>query len=412
MGFNPLSRLGDDELVRTIRSLLVRDRKHTAELIAHLAEAVRRKLYLAAGYPAMYFYCVHELGMSEAVAYKRSRAARVVLRFPAVLTAIADGRLHLDAVRLLSKHFRRHNVESLIDAATHRTSREVQLLIAERFPRLDVPTTVRPMLPVVCAMTPRVEAEGDSADVSESSELDAHPVPNMSLNTPTLTNSLRPAEPASSPRLTPTSVGRFALQVTLDQRTHDLLRRAQELLGPAASGHDIAQVLGRALEEFVRTLEHEKFATTDSPRARRSDASGRYVPAEMKREVAERDGYRCAFVGATGRRCSERSDLKIDHIVPIARGGRTTLDNLRLLCAPHNQYEAERIYGEAFMQAKREAAGHVDDLVRERASQYAMRRTKARASCRRGLRVFLTGVGLKRFRPACAAARCRGRGWR
>ena len=408
MNLNPMRCLGDDELVRTIRSLLVRDHKHTAELIAHLAEAVRRKLHRPAGYPSMYLYCVHELGMSEAVAYKRSRAARVVLRFPQVLTAIAEGRLHLDAVRLLAKHFRRHNIESLIHAATHRTSHEVKLLIAERFPTLDVPTSLRPMLPASCAVTPRM-----APDVNESSELDAHPVQDISLNTPTPKNTLPPAALEPYPRVDPTSPGRFALQISLDQRTHDLLRRAQELLGPAANGHDMAQVLGRALEELVRRLEHEKFAATDSPRARRSLANGRYVPAEMKREVAERDGYQCAFVSATGRRCSERSDLEVDHVVPIARGGRTTLDNLRLLCAAHNQYEAERVYGEAFMRAKRAAAGHVHDLVRERVPEYAAQSTKARASCRRGLRVFLESRSLMQsLRPACAAARCRGRGWR
>ena len=213
-----------------------------------------------------------------------------------------------------------------------------------------------------------------------------------------------PAAVAGPPqRIEPTSPGRFALQVTLDQRTHGLLRRAQELLGPAANGHDIAQVLSRALEELVRKLEHEKFAVTASPRARRSQANGRYVPAELKRQVAERDGRQCAFTSDAGRRCSERSDLEVDHIVPIARGGRTVLENLRLLCAAHNQYEAERVYGEAFMKDKRTAAGHTPGLVRERAPEYARSNTKARASCRRGLRV------MQCFRPACAAAKCRGR---
>ena len=345
------------------------------ELIAHLAEIDLRKLYRPAGYPAMYLYCVHEFHMSEGVAYRRVRAARVVRHFPAVLAAIADGRLHLDAVKLLAKHFRPRNVDALIAAATHRTSREVATLIAERFPSPDVPTTIRPLLPERGAPA---ACDGSNAtpvepgEVQQMSELAA-----LRVYATVLHESEAAPEPAPAagppPRVDPTSPGRFALQVTLDQRTHDLLRRAQDLLSPAANGHDVAQVLARALDDLVRTLEHEKFATTESPRARRSQANGRYVPAEVKRQVAERDGRQCAFVGHTGRRCSERSDLEIDHIVPLARGGLTVLENLRLLCAAHNQYEAERVYGEGFMEAKRAAAAHAHDGVRERAPNYSPR---------------------------------------
>jgi 5-methylcytosine-specific restriction endonuclease McrA len=373
MHTNRLSQLSDHGLIASTRRILAHDCVGTAELIAHLAEIDRRKLYRPAGYPAMYLYCVHEFHMSEGVAYRRVRAARVVRRFPSVLDAIADGRLHLDAVKLLATHFRRCNVDALIAAATHRTSREVAALIAERFPSPDVPTTIRLLLP-----SPRATAAPDASEgaasmepckVQQSSELAALRV-YAGVQDETEVPPV-PAHPAGPPpRVTPTSPGRFALQITLDQRTHDLLRRAQEMLGPAANGHDVAQVLAHALEELVRSLEHEKFATTDSPRARRSHANGRYIPAELKRKVAERDGYQCAFLSATGRRCSERSDLQVDHIVPIARGGCTTLDNLRLLCAAHNQYEAERVYGEDFMRAKREAAGHQPEWVRERAPRY------------------------------------------
>jgi len=48
--------------------------------------------------------------------------------------------------------------------------------------------------------------------------------------------------------------------------------------------------------------------------------------------------------------------LEFDHIEPVARGGKSTVTNLRLRCRAHNQYEAEQSYGEAFMQAKKEEA--------------------------------------------------------
>lgn len=41
-------------------------------------------------------------------------------------------------------------------------------------------------------------------------------------------------------------------------------------------------------------------------------------------------GKRCAVCGAC-------YDLTIDHILPISRGGRTTINNLQLLCKRHNE---------------------------------------------------------------------------
>jgi len=40
-------------------------------------------------------------------------------------------------------------------------------------------------------------------------------------------------------------------------------------------------------------------------------------------------------------------------LTPIARGGKSTVENLRLRCRTHNQYEAEIVFGERFMREKR-----------------------------------------------------------
>ena len=162
--------------------------------------------------------------------------------------------------------------------------------------------------------------------------------------------------PAPRARLAPLSPGRFAVQVTLDQDEYQDLRRAQELLGHVLPSGDAARVIGRALRLLVATLEKQKFAQTDTPRARRRGAAGRTIPAEVRRAVAKRDGGRCTFVGTNGRRCGERKLLELDHVVPVARGGLATVDGVRLRCRAHNQYEAECTFGAGFMSQKREAA--------------------------------------------------------
>jgi hypothetical protein len=73
----------------------------------------------------------------------------------------------------------------------------------------------------------------------------------------------------------------------------------------------------------------------------------------VRREVWERDGHQCAFVGENGRRCEARRGLECDHITPVARGGESTVANVRLLCRAHNQFEADRVFGRVFMEGKR-----------------------------------------------------------
>ena len=65
----------------------------------------------------------------------------------------------------------------------------------------------------------------------------------------------------------------------------------------------------------------------------------RFIPSHLKKYVWERDGGQCTYVHhETKRRCTCRHLLQIDHIQPFALGGRTEKENLRLLCAGHNQY--------------------------------------------------------------------------
>jgi 5-methylcytosine-specific restriction endonuclease McrA len=75
----------------------------------------------------------------------------------------------------------------------------------------------------------------------------------------------------------------------------------------------------------------------------------RYVPAQVRRAVYERDGARCAHVDSEGRRCTEQGHLEIDHIVPWALGGPSTADNLRLACRGHNAQAARQAFGAAFI---------------------------------------------------------------
>ena len=73
--------------------------------------------------------------------------------------------------------------------------------------------------------------------------------------------------------------------------------------------------------------------------AAKSCASGRAISAGVRRQVWQRDGGRCSYVGPqTGRRCNSTHLIEIDHIVPHALGGGADPGNLRLLCRAHHRH--------------------------------------------------------------------------
>jgi hypothetical protein len=64
----------------------------------------------------------------------------------------------------------------------------------------------------------------------------------------------------------------------------------------------------------------------------------RYIPRAVVREVFARDGARCTFVSASGQRCEERGMLELHHIRAFALGGRSTVENLTLVCRAHKLF--------------------------------------------------------------------------
>ncbi len=286
-----LSNLGDHELLHALATLVARDRVTTAALLAHLAEVDARRLYLPAAYPSMFSYCVHELHLSEDATYKRIQAARVARQFPAIFELLAHGRLHLTAVLLLASYLTAENAEELLAAAAHRTKPELERLLAERFPRPELPPRVEVVAAAPSSTSLRAQLAPERVDP---------PGPG-------------PVAPGSPPRAAPLSPQRYALQLTIAQDTYDDLRYAQALLGHPLPSGDLAAVVGRALKALIGQLEKTKFAATPRPRrSGRPSAHPRHIPAQVKRAVWERDGGQCSFVsqaGAAARRARGWSSI-------------------------------------------------------------------------------------------------------
>ena len=167
--------------------------------------------------------------------------------------------------------------------------------------------------------------------------------------------------------LEPLSSARYLLRMSVGREVKEKLERAQELLSHANPNGELEQVLERALDSLLEKLEKERFARTGRARGTRKEQVGgdgskraamtsggqeagarrrlEHIPNEVRRAVANRDGGQCTYVDGEGRRCACRAFLQLHHEQAHALGGLATLENLRLLCGPHNRLLAERDFG-------------------------------------------------------------------
>ena len=168
----------------------------------------------------------------------------------------------------------------------------------------------------------------------------------------------RPVEPRRRPtKVAPIARGRYDLHVSIGQELLDKLHRVQALLSHKIPNGDLTAVLDRVLDLAIERLEKKKFGASSKRRpSTRPSSNPRHIPARIKHAVWQRDGNRCTFISESGHRCTEQARLEFDHAVPVARGGQSTVENLRLRCRAHNQFTAEQAFGAEFMRFKRTEA--------------------------------------------------------
>jgi 5-methylcytosine-specific restriction endonuclease McrA len=321
-----LTSVSDHELRERLSAAVSTERMAAADVVCHLAELDRRKLYLDDACSSLFAYCVERLGYSEDGANKRVRVARLVQRFPQVLDELASGEVHLTGLFLLSGHLTEENAEQLIAEARGKSKRQLEELIARWSPRPDVPATVTPLAPMPA-----------------QTELS------------TMSGTGNPAPPAQTPRprVEPLSPARVRVEFTAHAAFREKLEQAQNLLSHQLPSGDLATILELGLELLIAE-ETKRRSGTGKPRKRRETKPGsRHVPVEVQRAVRERDGDQCTFTRRRGASLfSEIRFLTIEHIDPFAKGGPTTVDNCCLLCQPHNAHRARQVFGEEHIQNK------------------------------------------------------------
>jgi hypothetical protein len=405
-GLDDVRLVADDELLSRLERLVKADRAIGVKLLVHLAEVEARKLYLERGYSSMYGYCMEALGMSEAETYLRLLAAKTGKRFPLVLARLADGGLHLTAIKLLEPLLTDENHVALLDRARGMSKRQILVLIAELAPKPDVPERVRKLPASRASAAVAACPPGSTAvETSDAPAPSGSPVVASQASTVAAASPFALQPPPARASTSPLSPGRFKLELTLGQEAHDQLEQLRELLRHQNPSGEIAHIVERALRELLERTLKRRFAQSGSCKRKsvrateardadaevvreardsdaevvreardadaevlreaRSAASSRYVPRPVLREVYARDAGQCTYVSASGRRCAARGFLEVHHHLAFARGGEASVDNLQLTCRAHNFLLAERDFGPEFMQRKLvQARSSVSSAVR------------------------------------------------
>ena len=356
-----VAALSDRELLAQTSNLARVERHLQGAIIDHLAEIEARSLFLRRGFASLFEYAVRELGYSDAAAGRRIAAMRLCADNPHTRERLRAGSLSLSAAAELQWAFDRQ--------------------------RRRVPAATTPAVAALPTEAPLVlDAVGRQKLVEEAAGKSTRQVKRMLAD-------LDPELAAAADRVRPLGNGRYELKALIDAECQRGLEQLASLLSHVDPRMTVGQLVGRLVREALDRHDpsrrrprtgsrpadahaHAHAAPTPAaePKADRrtaslpkqtarpavsatstaqtrpscdghaapapkSRASGRAIPAAVKQEVWQRDGGRCRYLDPhTGRRCTSRHLLQIDHVLPYRLGGGSDPGNLRLLCHAHHRH--------------------------------------------------------------------------
>jgi hypothetical protein len=143
-----LKHLTDDKLLESITRLATQEREILVQVLQHLREIERRRLFAALGFSSLFTYAVGKLGYSEDQAQRRIAAMRLLRDIPELETKVESGALNLTQLGMARAAFQRQAFAQedklqLLEKISGKTSREAESLILEQAPLPHQPEKIR-----------------------------------------------------------------------------------------------------------------------------------------------------------------------------------------------------------------------------------------------------------------------------
>ena len=368
-----VSGLSDHRLLEQIKEMVEREQHFTLVIVDHLREIEARSLHLGRGFGSLFDYAVTELGYTPSAAWRRIQAMHLSSQIDGVRERLEDGSLTLSAAAQLQTAIERNERQAavaaragaepapvldvsarkaLVEQAAGKSTREVERMLTTVDPTLVPPREkVRRLADGKWELKAVIDDECERG-LKELKRLLSHTNPSMTygelvgrlvregLDRHDAGRRGSRRDGASAPNSDEQPVANGASAVKSSEQ-------------PAANAPPVAKLHRRAdakatsAPKSARTPAPNGTSPTESPteQARASASApkergaGRAIPQATKRQVWLRDQGRCRYKDpVTGRHCTSRHLLQIDHIRPYALGGSSDPDNLRLLCAAHHRH--------------------------------------------------------------------------
>jgi len=354
-------------LTDNLADLLRREHAALGEFLLALADFDRRRLWVDLGYTSLFYFLHRELRLSKAAAQYRKVAAELIQRVPAVVEPLRDGRLCLTSVIEAAKVVTPENFGTVLPRLFGLSRREAMEIVAELQPhpappRRTVVTSPRAAPARVgsaASLTANAPA-GLCAKVAVGSPdeltLSESAVPRGSTEHSSgaagspdeLTlgeTALAPAAVARPAEIVPLTAQERRIHVTVSARFLRKLEDAAAALSHALPGAPAEAILEAGLDLLLAQAEKRR-GVVEKPRKSPGPAKADHIPAHVKRAVWARDGGKCQWPLASDGICGCTRRLQFDHIQPLALGGKSTVENVRLLCRePQSLRRTARVRG-------------------------------------------------------------------
>lgn len=313
-----MEELTSHALIGRVEELLARERRIVVAFLRHLGEVERRRLHLELGFGSLFAFCTDRLRLSTGTAWRRVTAVKLIGMHPVICDYLVDGRLSLAALGELKDVLGGEDGAQILERAAGRTQMEVKELVAG----------LRPVVVArdVVARVSKVEGRGELFAGSGSASVAVSKV-----------------EPPAA--VVPIADENYRLHATISRACKDKLDRVKSMLSHVVPDGKLDRIIEICVERTLAQLEKRR-GKVAKPRVCKP-ARGRHVPADIAREVWDRDGESCAYVAGDGTRCGSTYQLQLHHIHAYELGGLTIATNLSVRCAAHNRFHAENDFGRA-----------------------------------------------------------------
>ena len=326
-----LNQLSDKDLHSETKTLVAQERHVLTKILHHLREIERRRLFSDFGCSSLFDYAVKMLSYSEGQAQRRIQAMRLMKEIPEIEKKITEGSLSLSNIAQAQTAFnelKRQNYNQPVSS-----SRKIEVLSnLENMSAREGQRQLLKMLPQ--AALPK-ERERDVGD--DHTEIKFLIDENLKLKLEEIRSLLGP----KGANCSYAELFSHMAEISLGQLKGKAFgkKRAKEnsLLSPIAQPNSLPSSI---------------LPTSTGAGKIASPPISRSIPAKLKHAVWQRDGGKCT-------QCRSRRNLNLDHVVPFAVQGPTTVENLRILCFHCNQRAAIKKFGLAFMCEKSQRSRQV-----------------------------------------------------